>query len=46
MESILAKLDLNTRTWAASLSEDDIAHILSTIYKLPDLCKKQILALN
>ena len=37
MESILSKLDIYTKQWAATLTEDDIAKLLQVVYKLPGL---------
>ncbi len=37
MEGILDKLDVYTRKWATTLTEDDIAHLLQAVYKLPGL---------
>lgn len=37
MNRILDKLDIYTKEWAKTLTEDDIAHLLQGIYKLPGL---------
>lgn len=37
MEIILSKLDVYTKSWASNLTEDDVAHLLQAVYKLPGL---------
>ena len=37
MDGILSKLDVYTRQWAMTLTEDDIAKLLQAVYKLPGL---------